>query len=72
MIVHLYEEMGSECVQKLRGMFAFALWDERRQRLLIVRDRLGKKPLPYALHRGKLYFDSDIKFILPSPLIWRK
>jgi asparagine synthase (glutamine-hydrolysing) len=64
MIVHLYEEMGSECVQKLRGMFAFALWDERRQRLLIARDRLGKKPLHYALHRGKLYFASEIKSIL--------
>jgi len=64
MIVHLYEEMGSECVQKLRGMFAFALWDDRRQRLLIARDRLGKKPLHYALHRGKLYFGSEIKSIL--------
>lgn len=63
-IVHLYEEMGSECVQKLRGMFAFALWDERRQSLLIARDRLGKKPLHYALHRGKLYFASEIKSIL--------
>lgn len=63
-IVHLYEEMGSDCVQKLRGMFAFALWDERRQSLLIARDRLGKKPLHYALHRGKLYFASEIKSIL--------
>src|SRR6266700_3762487 len=63
-IVHLYEEMGSECVQKLRGMFAFALWDDRRQSLLIARDRLGKKPLHYALHRGKLYFASEIKSIL--------
>lgn len=63
-IVHLYEEMGAECVQKLRGMFAFALWDERRQSLLIARDRLGKKPLHYALHRDKLYFASEIKSIL--------
>src|SRR5258708_7345484 len=63
-IVHLYEEMGSDCVQKLRGMFAFALWDERRQSLLIARDRLGKKPLHYALHHGKLYFASEIKSIL--------
>jgi asparagine synthase (glutamine-hydrolysing) len=63
-IVHLYEEMGAECVQKLRGMFAFALWDERRQSLLIARDRLGKKPLHYALHRGVLYFASEIKAIL--------
>lgn len=63
-IVHLYEEFGAECVQKLRGMFAFALWDDKRQKLLIARDRLGKKPLHYALHRGKLYFASEIKSIL--------
>jgi len=63
-IVHLYEDLGADCVQKLRGMFAFALWDERRQSLLIARDRLGKKPLHYALHRGMLYFASEIKSIL--------
>src|SRR5581483_4831723 len=63
-IVHLYEEMGADCVQKLRGMFAFALWDDRRGRLLIARDRLGKKPLHYALHNQKLYFGSEIKSIL--------
>ena len=63
-IVHLYEDLGADCVQKLRGMFAFALWDERRQSLLIARDRLGKKPLHYALHSGKLYFASEIKSIL--------
>ena len=63
-IVHLYEDMGAECVQKLRGMFAFALWDDRRQSLLIARDRLGKKPLHYALHNGKLHFASEIKSIL--------
>ena len=63
-IVHLYEEMGANCVQKLRGMFAFALWDEKRQKLLIARDRLGKKPLHYALHKGRLYFGSEIKSIL--------
>jgi asparagine synthase (glutamine-hydrolysing) len=64
MIVHLYEEMGADCVKKLRGMFAFALWDDRRQRLLIARDRLGKKPLHYALHHEKFYFASEIKSIL--------
>jgi asparagine synthase (glutamine-hydrolysing) len=63
-ILHLYEEMGAECVQKLRGMFAFALWDEKFQKLVIARDRLGKKPLHYALHHGKLYFGSEIKSIL--------
>jgi asparagine synthase (glutamine-hydrolysing) len=63
-IVHLYEEYGAECVQKLRGMFAFALYDERIGRLLLVRDRLGKKPLHYALHNGTLYFASEMKSIL--------
>src|SRR5947207_8357158 len=63
-IVHLYEEMGAECVQKLRGMFAFALWDEKSQKLLIARVRLGKKPLHYALHKGKFYFGSEFKSIL--------
>src|ERR1700682_355760 len=47
-IVHLYEDYGADCVQKLRGMFAFALFDERNCRLLIARDRLGKKPVHYA------------------------
>jgi asparagine synthase (glutamine-hydrolysing) len=63
-IVHLYEDMGSECVQKLRGMFAFALYDERNRRLLLARDRLGKKPLHYALSKGRLLFGSEIKTIL--------
>ena len=63
-VVHLYEEHGAECVQKLRGMFAFALYDERAGRLLLVRDRLGKKPLHYALHNGTLLFASEIKAIL--------
>jgi asparagine synthase (glutamine-hydrolysing) len=63
-IVHLYEDMGAECVQKLRGMFAFALYDERNRRLLLARDRLGKKPLHYALSNGRLLFGSEIKTIL--------
>src|SRR5271154_2796833 len=63
-IVHLYEDLGAECVQKLRGMFAFALYDERTHRLLIARDRLGKKPLHYALVNGRLLFGSEIKAIL--------
>jgi asparagine synthase (glutamine-hydrolysing) len=63
-IVHLYEEHGMECVQKLRGMFAFALYDERAGRLLLVRDRLGEKPLHYGLHNGTLIFASEMKAIL--------
>jgi asparagine synthase (glutamine-hydrolysing) len=63
-IVHLYEEMGADCVKKLRGMFAIALYDEKKHSLLLARDRLGKKPLHYALHQGKLLFGSEIKTIL--------
>src|SRR5215813_14019925 len=63
-IVHLYEDHGPGCVHHLRGMFAFAVWDEARQRLLLARDRFGKKPLHYALHKGRLLFGSEIKALL--------
>ena len=63
-IIHLYEEMGSDCVQKLRGMFGLAIYDKTKRKLLLARDRLGKKPLHYALHNGNLYFGSEIKSIL--------
>ena len=65
-VVHLYEDLGDECVQPLRGMFAFAIWDENRQRLLIARDRLGKKPLHYAVMDGRLYFASELKALLSA------
>jgi len=63
-IVHLYEEMGADCVSRLRGMFAIALYDAKRDILLLVRDRLGKKPLHYASHQGRLLFGSEIKSML--------
>src|SRR5438552_7286253 len=65
-IVHLYEEKGIECVQALRGMFAFALYDEPNQRLLLARDRFGKKPLHYAYANGRLIFGSGIKSLLAA------
>jgi asparagine synthase (glutamine-hydrolysing) len=63
-IVHLYEDLGSECVHKLRGMFAFAIYDKRRRSLLLARDRLGIKPLHYAWDSRALVFGSEIKAIL--------
>lgn len=64
-IVHLYEDLQEECVTRLNGMFAFALWDSNRRRLFIARDRLGIKPLFYAYEPGKrLVFGSEIKAVL--------
>src|SRR3954469_25079898 len=65
-IVHLYEDFGPECVQHLRGMFAFAIWDEQRRRLLLARDRFGKKPLHYAVTKERLVFGSEIKALLAA------
>jgi len=63
-IIHLYEDMGADCVKKLRGMFGLAIYDKTKRKLTLARDRLGKKPLHYALHKGNLYFASEIKSIL--------
>jgi asparagine synthase (glutamine-hydrolysing) len=66
-IVHLYESYPDSFVEKLRGMFAFALWDERDRSLILARDRVGKKPLYYYLDQNKLVFASEIKAILRHP-----
>jgi len=66
-IIHLYEEEGIQCLQKLNGMFAFALWDSRNQTLYLVRDRLGIKPLVYSWDGTSLIFASEIKSVLQDP-----
>ncbi len=66
-IVHLYEEFGEACVEHLRGMFAFALWDSRQQKLMLARDRVGKKPLYFADVCGSLIFGSELKALLVHP-----
>jgi len=68
-IVHLYEEYGQDCVQHLRGMFAFAIWDTRQRKLFIARDRLGIKPLYYQLTRDRLVFGSEIKVLFEHPSV---
>jgi asparagine synthase (glutamine-hydrolysing) len=71
-IVHLYEEYGENLVEHLRGMFAFSLWDARRSRAVIARDRLGIKPLFYAQVDGTLVFGSEIKAVLASGIVDQK
>jgi asparagine synthase (glutamine-hydrolysing) len=72
-IVHAYEEFGEKCVEHLRGMFAFALWDERARQLFIARDRVGKKPLYYTLTPdGTLVFGSELKSLLEHPEVARE
>ncbi len=68
-IVHAYEQWGDACVEQLRGMFAFAIWDAPRRRLLLARDRLGVKPLYWTVADGRLLFGSEIKAILKSGLV---
>src|ERR1041385_6785349 len=70
-IVHAYEQYGDACVDHLRGMFAFAIWDRRRKRLLVARDRLGIKPLYFYQCDGFLAFASEIKSLLQIPAVSR-
>jgi asparagine synthase (glutamine-hydrolysing) len=71
-ILYAYEAYGVECVKKLRGMFAFAIWDERLRRIFLARDRVGIKPLVYAWDGQRLVFASEIKAILQHPAIRRE
>jgi asparagine synthase (glutamine-hydrolysing) len=66
-ILHAFEEWGIECIQRFRGMFAIALWDNRTRHLWLIRDRIGIKPLYYSIHHGRITFASEIKALLRDP-----
>jgi asparagine synthase (glutamine-hydrolysing) len=71
-IIHLYEDEREECLAKLSGMFAFAIWDNNRKELFLARDRVGIKPLHYSILSGKIVFASEIKAILQDPDVRRQ
>ena len=71
-IIHLYEEFGPQCLEKLRGMFGFAIWDQNAKTLFLARDRVGIKPIYYCLTDKSLVFSSEIKAILADPSIERQ
>jgi asparagine synthase (glutamine-hydrolysing) len=71
-IVHLYEDFGEACVTMLRGMFAFAIWDEGNQKLMLARDRVGKKPLYYADCGGRFIFGSELKAVIENQRVPRE
>ncbi len=71
-LVHLYEQHGLDFINRLRGMFAFALWDAREERLVLARDRVGQKPLYYMRSDSRLLFGSEMKAILAAPDVERE
>src|SRR5215467_2853459 len=71
-IVHSYEQYGVNCVDRMRGMFAFAVWDQKERKLFIARDRLGKKPLYYTVTGERLIFGSELKVVLQEPQVQRR
>ena len=68
-IIYLYQEYGEDCLEHLRGMFAFAIWDKKKSRLFLARDRIGKKPLFYYYDGKTFIFASEIKSILEDPVV---
>ena len=71
-ILHLYEEFGADSIQHLNGMFAFAIWDSRKEQVVIARDRMGIKPLYYTELDGQLIFGSELKVLLAHPQVKRQ
>ncbi|MEV7968949.1 asparagine synthase (glutamine-hydrolyzing) [Sphaerisporangium sp. NPDC088356] len=71
-LVHLYEEYGADMVHRLRGMFTFAVWDRARQRLIVARDRIGKKPLYWRSDRASIWFGSELKSLAQDPAMRRE
>ncbi|MCK5739997.1 asparagine synthetase B, partial [bacterium] len=71
-IVHLYEEVGEACVKELRGMFGFALYDLKKQKLMVARDRMGIKPIYYAFDNDKLLFGSELKSLIQDRTLKRE
>jgi len=71
-ILHLYEEDGPDCIHQLNGQWAFAIWDRRKRRLLLARDRLGVRPLFYTITDGRLLFASEVKALLCHPYVPRR
>ena len=68
-LLHSYAQWGEQCLERLNGIYAFGIWERRKRRLFLARDRMGVKPLFYCLHAGGLIFASEIKTILAYPTV---